>query len=241
MADQHAEEEQAQLPRLASDIQRIALACIIGIVLAAIAAVLFALSGPPPVSATADTIILAAFAFSSASSIAYVILTFAVFQNVDAKTLARWLSATAVSGRRSRVAAEIAGTGPTIAAQWSVVAIVSVVALTLFPELLNNGYVIGLAGAVVASGWLVTVISYAVHYARLTATFGGLEFSGKKGTVFWDCVYLAFQVQTTFGASDVGVTTTLARRIVTGQTIVAFAFNTVIIALLISVIFLRHG
>jgi uncharacterized membrane protein len=67
---------------------------------------------------------------------------------------------------------------------WSVVAIASVVILPLFPELPQNGYVIGLAGAVVASGWLVTVISYAVHYARLTATAGGLDFPGKGGTVF---------------------------------------------------------
>ena len=45
--------------------------------------------------------------------------------------------------------------------------------------------------------------------------------------VFWDCVYLATQVQTTFSSSDVGIGTTLTRRIVTGHTLVAFAFNTV--------------
>ena len=241
MAKNEPEALDDNVPFLASDIRRILVACIIGLVLAAVGATLFDLLATSFRSEIADSIIVAAFVFSTASSIAYVILTFAQLQNADAKTLARWLSATAVTGRRSRFAAEIAGTGPTIAVQWSVVAIVSVVTLTLFPELLQNGYVIGLAGSVVASGWLVTVISYAVHYARLTATAGGLDFPGKSGTVFWDCVYLAFQVQTTFGASDVTVSTTLARRIVTGQTIVAFAFNTVIIALLISVIFLRHG
>jgi hypothetical protein len=35
--------------------------------------------------------------------------------------------------------------------------------------------------------------------------------------------------------------TTLTRRIVTGHTLVAFAFNTVIIALLIAVLFLGHN
>jgi uncharacterized membrane protein len=59
--------------------------------------------------------------------------------------------------------------------------------------------------------------------------------------VFWDCVYLATQVQTTFSSSDVVVETTLTRRIVSGHTLVAFAFNTVIIALLIAVLFLGHN
>jgi len=239
MTDDAGAANRTDVPVLASDIRRTLVACAVGLVLAAVAATVPNLVAEH--SSTADSIIVAAFVFSTAASIAYVVITFAQLQNADAKTLARWLSATAVTGRRSRLAAELAGTGPTIAVQWSVAAIVSVVVLTLFPNLLQNGYVVGLAGAVVASGWLVTVISYAVHYARLTATAGGLDFPGKGGTVFWDCVYLAFQVQTTFGASDVTVSTTLARRIVTGQTIVAFAFNTVIIALLISVIFLRHS
>jgi len=48
-------------------------------------------------------------------------------------------------------------------------------------------------------------------------------------------------VQTTFSSSDVEIGTTLTRRIVTGHTLVAFAFNTVIIALLIAVLFLGHS
>jgi uncharacterized membrane protein len=39
----------------------------------------------------------------------------------------------------------------------------------------------------------------------------------------------------------VTVETTLTRRIVTGHTLIAFAFNTVIIALLIAVLFLGRG
>jgi hypothetical protein len=80
-----------------------------------------------------------------------------------------------------------------------------------------------------------------VHHARVTATVGGLTFPGDGGVVFWDCVYLATQVQTTFSSSDVGIETTLARRIITGHTLVAFAFSTVIIALLIAVLFLGHS
>jgi uncharacterized membrane protein len=227
------------IPKLAADIRRILVAGLIGAAVALAGALVFAVVAVP--GQFADVIIVGAFVFSAASSVAYVVLTFSLFQNAAPKSLASWLSSTAPRGRVSRFGAEIAGTGPTIAVQWSIIAIASVVALTLSPELLDNPWVIGLAALVVASSWLVTVVAYAVHYARVTATAGGLEFPGKDGTVFWDCVYLALQVQTTFGASDVTLSTTLARRIVTGQTLVAFAFNTVIIALLISVIFLRHS
>ena len=67
-----------------------------------------------------------------------------------------------------------------------------------------------------------------------------LTYSTTDGVVFWDCVYLAGQIQTTFSSSDVGIDSTLTRKIVTGHTLVAFAFNTVIIALLIAML-LGHG
>jgi hypothetical protein len=47
------------------------------------------------------------------------------------------------------------------------------------------------------SARLTTMLTYAVHYARVTATAGGLTFPGDNGVVFWDCIYLATQVQTT--------------------------------------------
>ncbi len=53
----------------------------------------------------------------------------------------------------------------------------------------------GLSAAVVTTAWLVTVVSYTVHYARVAATVGGLTFPGDQGVVFWDCVYLATQVR----------------------------------------------
>jgi len=139
------------------------------------------------------------------------------------------------------VQAEFAGTGPTITVQWSGLAIVSVVVLALSPHLYRQPLVVALSAAVVATSWLVTIVSYAVHYARVSATVGGLTFPGDRSVVFWDCVYLATQVQTTFSSSDIVIETTLTRRIISGHTLVAFAFNTVIIALLIAVLFLGHS
>jgi uncharacterized membrane protein len=141
----------------------------------------------------------------------------------------------------STVQASLAGTGPNIPAQWSVLAIGSVVVLVFDPRLLKQPWMLGLSVAVVTTSWLVTVAAYSVHYARITATVGGLTFSGDNGVVFWDCVYLAMQVQTTFSSSDVGIDTTLTRRVITGHTLISFAFNSVIIALLISVLLLGRG
>jgi uncharacterized membrane protein len=185
--------------------------------------------------------VVAVYIFSATSSLAYFITAFAVFQNADAESLARWVAATAPTGRLSRVQAEFAGTGPTITVQWSGLAILSVVVLAFSPDLLRQSLVIELSAAVVTTSWLVTIAAYAVHYARVTATVGGLAFPGDSKVVFWDCVYLSTQVQTTFSSSDVVVETTLTRRIVSGHTLVAFAFNTVIIALLIAVLFLGHN
>jgi len=230
---------QGRTPRLASDFQRLLFSVAIGAPATAVAEGLYlAISGN---GLSAVAVVVAAYIFSAASSLAYFITTFAIFQNADTETLARWVAATAPTGRLSRLQAEFAGTGPTISVQWSGLAIVSVVVLALSPDLLRQPLVIALSAAVVTTSWLVTIASYAVHYARVTATVGGLTFPGDGGVVFWDCVYLATQVQTTFSSSDVVVETTLARRIVSGHTLVAFAFNTVIIALLIAVLFLGHN
>jgi hypothetical protein len=230
---------QASTPRLASDFRRLLFSVALGVPATAAAEGLYlAISGS---GLSAVAIVVAAYIFSATSSLAYFITTFAVFQNADADSLARWVAATAPTGRLSKVQAEFAGTGPTMPVQWSGLAIVSVVVLALSPDLLRQPLVIALSVAVVATSWLVTIVSYAVHYARVTATVGGLTFPGESGVVFWDCVYLATQVQTTFSSSDVVIGTTLTRRIVTGQTLVAFAFNTVIIALLIAVLFLGHS
>lgn len=237
--NQLSEPRQTPTPRLVSDFQRLLFSAVIGAGSTILAEGLYlGISGRSP---SAEVVVVAAYIFSSLSSLAYFITTFAVFQDADAGTLARWLSGTAPTGRMSKVQATFAGTGPNIPAQWSGLAIGSVAVLVFSPHLLKQPWVVALSAAVVTTSWLVTVVSYAVHYARLVATEGGLTFPGDKAVVFWDCVYLATQVQTTFSSSDVTIETTLSRRIITGHTLVAFAFNTVIIALLIAVLFLGRN
>ena len=54
--------------------------------------------------------------------------------------------------------------------------------------------------------------------------------------MFLDFFYLAVQVATTFASADVSVTTTKARRLITANSLISFGFNTVIVALLVSVL-----
>jgi uncharacterized membrane protein len=226
-------------PRLVSDFKRLMFSVLIGAACTVVAGGLYL--GISSEGLSGDAVIVAIYIFSSLASLAYFVTTFAVFQDTDSVSLARWLSGSAATGRLSKVQATFAGTGPNIPAQWSLLAIGSVVVLVFSPHLLKDPWVIALSAFVVATAWLVTMVSYAVHYARVVATVGGLTFPSDEGVVFWDCVYLATQVQTTFSSSDVTVETTLTRRIVTGHTLIAFAFNTVIIALLITVLFLGRG
>ena len=221
-----ANSESPRVPPLVSDFRRLLFSASIGAVsiIAAEGRYIGAMGG----SLTANAVIVGIYGYYPPSSLSYLILTLAVFQGAGPDTLALWLTGTEPTGRLSKAHA----TATNIPAQWSIVAIGSVVVLVFSASLLGQPWVVVLSAAVVTTSWLVTLVSYAVHYARVATTVGGLKFPGDGDVVFWDCLYLATQVHTTFSSSDVTVETTSIRRKITGHTLLAFAFNTVIIALL---------
>ncbi|WP_424466510.1 DUF1345 domain-containing protein [Pseudoclavibacter helvolus] len=225
-----------RIPRAGFDIVRLGIACIAGFNSAWITVLVVVLvRGWHPVG---DLVALSAFAFSAASSLAYLVHTLRVFRGLDAERLREVLLATNPAGRFGRIGAVISGTGPTIAVQWSIIAIGAVLTFTLWPGLLSETTTVLFSVLVVAASWSVTMVAYAVHYARFDAAAGGFDYPGDDhGRIFSDYVYLAVQVQTTFSTSDVSLTLPGSRRLVTGHTLVSFAFNTVIIAMLITVLF----
>jgi uncharacterized membrane protein len=233
----HPDAAPIRIPREGYDFVRLATACIAGFVSAAITfAIVTLVRGWEPWT---DLLALCLFAFSGAWSIAYLVHTLVVFTRLDADRLRAVLLATNPTDRAGRIAAMMAGTGPTIAVQWSIIAIASVLVFTVWPGLLRETTTVWFSILVVAASWGVTVVAYAVHYARFDVAAGGFEYPGKtRGRVFTDYLYLAAQVQTTFSSSDVSITEPKARSLVTGHTLVSFAFNTVIIAVLITVIFI---
>ncbi len=223
-------------PRLAYDVARLALALSAGVVagLVLLVAQLVAAAAPPVSQLAVQELLIV----TAVSSVFYVSLTWAVLKAASPAQLRVWLEATRPRTRLARWGATLSGTGPAVAMQWSVLATAAVLVFLVWPELLSDSVTMVLCVVVVATAWIVTVMAYAVHYARFDQLTGAFAFPDQTPRVFMDYVYLAVQVQSTFGTSDVSVTDSTARSIVTGHTLVSFAFNTIVIALLLTVLFL---
>lgn len=120
-------------------------------------------------------------------------------------------------------------------------ALVGVIILLVDGRLRHQPGVLLAAGALVLAAWVECVVCYALHYAREDSQAEFLclpdEPDGGAGAVekAWiDYVYLAVSVQTTFGVTDATVMTRHGRRLVTLHALLAFGFNTVLVALMVS-------
>ena len=163
----------------------------------------------------------------------YVVLTLRTFWGADAARLRQLLGGTRVGRRGPLHSALAGGDGAATTVTFAVVALVAVVLVTAGQDgSLSLGVGVLLATTVAAS-WCMAPVSYAVHYAALHSREGGLLFPGDQEPVFSDYLYVACAVATTLGTTDVTVTSARMRRTVTVQTLLAFAWNTVVVALLI--------
>ncbi len=125
---------------------------------------------------------------------------------------------------------------PSWAAQVAVIALAGVLIVIIVPGLRTNPVFLGAAMVLVVTSWLNTVVNYAVHYARLDSAERHVAFPGEQERSFTDYLYLAMAVQTTFGTTDAEVVTTDMRRTVMTHGVIAFVFNSVIIAMIISLL-----
>jgi uncharacterized membrane protein len=96
------------------------------------------------------------------------------------------------------------------------------------------------AGTVVLS-WLFVQIVFAMHYAHryyLPDEKGrsrrGLAFGGESDPDYWDFVHFSIVIGATSQTADIAFTSRPMRRIGTLHTLVAFAFNTAILATMIN-------
>lgn len=92
-----------------------------------------------------------------------------------------------------------------------------------------------------ALGWLFSNTIYALHYAHLVYMHPdtgcvGLEFPHTSNPVYWDFVYFSFTCGMAFATSDVVITQSRMRKIVTIHCLAAFAFNIGVIAFTINVL-----
>ena len=96
-------------------------------------------------------------------------------------------------------------------------------------------------GATVVLSWTFTHAIFTLHYANLyyrprgEGTPGGLEFPGKRAPDYRDFLYYAFVIGCATQTGDVNTVSPAMRRTTLIHGVIAFAFNTAILALMINV------
>lgn len=118
----------------------------------------------------------------------------------------------------------------------SVLALIVVAVILVTPDLRGSQGVLFAALAMVAMSWINVVVMYGVHYARVDSLTRGLAFPGEQPQELTDYLYLSLSVQTTFGTTDVEVRTRALRRVTSVHGALAFVFNSVILATIVSLL-----
>lgn len=158
-------------------------------------------------------------------------------------------------------AATDAGRGTVLSFVVGASAVVVAGAVTLFRSVGTSDstreLLLGLTFGATVLAWLVTNVAFALHYAHLhythrqrepgdrdmhsspaleaSATRGGFLFPGGEHPDGVDFAYLAFTVGMTFQVSDVQVLARRCRRAVLGHGLLAFAYYTLLVAMVINV------
>jgi uncharacterized membrane protein len=100
---------------------------------------------------------------------------------------------------------------------------------------------IALAGLTIATSWAFTHTMFALHYAHdyyLTAMrgqHGGLDFPGGQAPDYGDFLYFSLIVGTSAQTADVALSSRKMRRTCTAHCVLAFFFNTTLLALTINI------
>jgi uncharacterized membrane protein len=131
-----------------------------------------------------------------------------------------------------------------------VVVVVSVGAITMLLQQVKQlsgweraGHVV-LGVVALAGSWLMMHTIYAFHYAHRYyidqktggSPDGGLDFPGKADPDYFDFLYYSYVIGMTSQVSDVQATSRDMRRITLIHSVLAFAFNMLVLALSINVV-----
>jgi uncharacterized membrane protein len=107
---------------------------------------------------------------------------------------------------------------------------------------------VAVAVVTILVSWFFIHALFATHYAHLyydagesetgkptKKIKGGLKFPDEPNPDYWDFVYFSFVLGMTFQVSDVQVTARNLRHLTTAHGIIAFFYNTVVLALAVSI------
>ncbi len=101
---------------------------------------------------------------------------------------------------------------------------------------------VALCLAAVILSWILTHTLLTLRYAHLfyredDEGVGGVTFAGDTPPTYFDFAYLAFTIGICFQVSDMSVTSGLIRQTVLGHAVLSFAYNTVILAFTLNLLF----
>jgi uncharacterized membrane protein len=113
-------------------------------------------------------------------------------------------------------------------------------AKTLPPDLAHRMGMLCLITVTVS--WALLHTAFTLRYGRLyyradSEGIGGVEFPGKEDPSYFDFAYFAFTIGMCFQTSDVCVTSHQIRRTVLLHAVIAFAYNTAILAFVLNLVF----
>ncbi|MEV7568576.1 DUF1345 domain-containing protein [Streptomyces tanashiensis] len=167
----------------------------------------------------------------------YLLLTTVAFSTASPERVRAWARR---ESRGTVLQRYVYGTAPGPGVSLPLAAAALVVAVVWRPGHIGSVFEPAARAAValvlVAVAWICVAVSFAVAFQADDLVEGGraLEFPGDETPVWADYVYFALSVMTTFGTTDVTVLSREMRRTVTANSAIAFVFNTVTVASLVS-------
>lgn len=197
-----------------------------------------AVTGSRPALSAAAFVVFAGLMAWATFAVTYVILTVWAFGGAVGDDLWARLTLPTQANRSDRPVRRwllTGGGGSSWSVQASAAALIVVLVLSLSDLFRTAGWLLVAASVLsVTASWLVVLVSYALEYGRRHVAGAQFDFPGEEQRSFADFVYFSASVTTTFGTTDVLVLTSRMRRTVTGHAFLAFVFNTVIVALLVT-------
>jgi uncharacterized membrane protein len=168
-------------------------------------------------------------------ALTYVVLTLTTFSGLGPDGFRVRMRARSAAQRHRLGSPIIGGKMPAFALESTVLALITALVLPHIPAIsLDDLVLVPITLCVLLSSWMLSIVSYALHYAQRDLERPALEFPGERADTFADYMYFSIAVATTFGATDVNITTPRMRHVVNLNTLLTFVYNTVIVALLAS-------
>ncbi|UUV31440.1 DUF1345 domain-containing protein [Amycolatopsis roodepoortensis] len=169
--------------------------------------------------------------------VGYLVVTVAAFGVATSEQIHDWASR---ESRGTFAQRYVFGTAPGPGVSITIAAAALAVAVVWMPglggESLPAGARVGVAVALVVVAWICVLVSFAIAYHADDVVEQGeaLRFPGDGSAEWSDYIYFAVSVMTTFGTTDVDVVSREMRRTVTTHAVIAFVFNTVTVAAVVS-------